>query len=101
MNKPLRQGILNSEILLDGTLYKNVEEVGPARKKLQDHTLHQLQLVFIQLQESVKSYINPHPFIKTLMGFDGQPINVIVQHDVNEFFNLITDKLEKDQKGTR
>ncbi|CAD8045417.1 unnamed protein product [Paramecium sonneborni] len=106
MNKHLRKGILNGQIMITEMkaplVFDNISAVDlpVLQRKLTDHTLHQLQLVFIQLQESVKQYINPHLFIKTLKGFDGEVINVLIQQDCNEFFNLITDKLEQDQKFT-
>ncbi|CAD8161453.1 unnamed protein product [Paramecium pentaurelia] len=107
MNKAFRHGILNSQISLtennETIIYDDVDQIKSesAKIKLQDNTLYQLQLVFIQLQDSVRSFINPIQFIKTLQGYDGLPINCSVQQDVNEFFNLLTDKLEKDQKGTQ
>ncbi|CAD8081645.1 unnamed protein product [Paramecium sonneborni] len=106
MNKAFRHGILNSQISIlennEKVIYDDVDQIKSesSKNKLQDHTLYQLQLVFIQLQDSVKSFINPIQFIRTLQGYDGLPINCQVQQDVNEFFNLLTDKLEKDQKGT-
>ncbi|CAD8183529.1 unnamed protein product [Paramecium pentaurelia] len=106
MNLPLRKGILNGQIMITEMkaplIFDNISSIDSTtlQRKLTDHTLHQLQLVFIQLQESVKQYINPHQLIKTLKGFDGEVINVLIQQDCNEFFNLITDKLEQDQKFT-
>ncbi|CAK82799.1 unnamed protein product (macronuclear) [Paramecium tetraurelia] len=106
MNIPLRKGILNGQIMITEMkaplIFDNINAVDSPilQRKMADHTLHQLQLVFIQLQESVKQYINPHQLIKTLKGYDGEVINVVIQQDCNEFFNLITDKLEQDQKFT-
>ncbi|CAD8169747.1 unnamed protein product [Paramecium pentaurelia] len=106
MNIPLRKGILNGQIMITEMkaplIFDNISSIDSPilQRKLTDHTLHQLQLVFIQLQESVKQYINPHQLIKTLKGYDGEVINVLIQQDCNEFFNLITDKLEQDQKFT-
>ncbi|CAK58706.1 unnamed protein product (macronuclear) [Paramecium tetraurelia] len=104
MNIQFRKGILNGQILIKTELgmqliitnYANQEQI----ESLNEHTLFQLQLVFIQLQESVKQYINPNQFIKTLKGFDGQQINPLIQEDCNEFFNLLTGKLEQDLKHT-
>ncbi|CAD8080232.1 unnamed protein product [Paramecium sonneborni] len=107
MNKAFRHGILNSQISItennETIIYDDVDQIKSEsyKNKLLDHTLYQLQLVFIQLQDSVRSFINPIQFIRTLQGYDGLPINCSVQQDVNEFFNLLTDKLEKDQKGTQ
>ncbi|CAD8125234.1 unnamed protein product [Paramecium sonneborni] len=108
MNIQFRKGILNGQILIRDDDDKLIPLViqNPCLlsqeqiKDLNDHTLFQLQFVFIQLQESVKQYINPIQFIKTLQGFDGQYINPIIQGDCNEFFNLLILKLESDLKPT-
>lgn len=52
------------------------------------------------MKTSVKQYIWPNKFIESIKGFDNEPINVRVQQDANEFFNLVCDKLETDLKET-
>ncbi|KAM3132962.1 hypothetical protein pb186bvf_014958 [Paramecium bursaria] len=117
MNKAFRSGILNSQIMIktqiplvgyeqkeqDIYLFDNIVdhlENYQIRNLLRDHPLFQLQQVFIQLQESVRQFIVPQQLIQSIKGYDNQPINVIVQQDVNEFFNLLTDKIEQNQKHT-
>lgn len=93
-DKLLRDGyyVFNSFTLMD--------EYPVLQQLLNDNTLYHLQYLFAQLQESVKQSINPKKFINSIKGFDGQPINYCVQQDVNEFFNLLTEKLEQNLKGT-
>jgi ubiquitin carboxyl-terminal hydrolase 34 len=76
--------------------------IPPARKQelLSSHSLFQLQEVFANMKTSVKQYIWPNKFIESIKGFDNEPINVRVQQDANEFFNLVCDKLETDLKDT-
>ncbi|CAD8188515.1 unnamed protein product [Paramecium pentaurelia] len=104
MNIHFRKCILDVQILKQNNLKIRIIKINNANTNqhinLNENTLYQLQLVFIQLQESVKQYINPNQFIKTLKGFDGQQINPLIQEDCNEFFNLLTGKLELDLKPT-
>lgn len=65
-----------------------------------DNMLYQLQYLFSSLQFSDKQYINPKMFAATIKDFDGNPINVNEQMDVDEFFNYFMDKLEGSIKDS-
>ena len=65
-----------------------------------ENLLYQLQYLFASLQCSDKQYINPKSFAKTIKDFDGNPINLNEQMDVDEFFNYFLDKLEGYLKET-
>ena len=54
-----------------------------------------LQKIFSSLSLSQQQYYAPSELYKDFL-YEGRPINVCVQQDVDEFFNLITDKLEKE-----
>lgn len=51
--------------------------------------------------EGEKQYYNPKKFLKAFKDFDGSPIDVYVQKDVDEFFNMFMDRLEALIKGTQ
>ncbi|CDW85633.1 ubiquitin carboxyl-terminal hydrolase family protein [Stylonychia lemnae] len=80
----LRKGVLKSQIQ-DENLEQNV--------------LHQLKLIFANLQESEKQYYAPHGFTKAFQ-FYGEPVNVRVQQDTHEFYNILCENIEESFKGT-
>jgi ubiquitin carboxyl-terminal hydrolase 9/24 len=49
---------------------------------------------------SQKQYVNPKAFCHSYKDYDGQPVNVIEQKDVEEYMNQLFDKLETAIKGT-
>lgn len=84
MIKPFRLGIQQAEI-----------EVQDHEESLEDNLVYQLKVVFWNLQESDKQYYEPLGFCKAFKDYDGQPLNMKQQQDVDEFFNLLHDKLEE------
>jgi ubiquitin C-terminal hydrolase len=58
--------------------------------------LKELMLLFGQLTLNKSSQADLSGFTCKFTGFDGTPINVKVQQDVNEFFNLLLDCLERE-----
>ncbi|OMJ88629.1 hypothetical protein SteCoe_9412 [Stentor coeruleus] len=67
----------------------------------EENLLYQLQYIFSGLRSSDKQYINPKGFTKAFKDFEGNPINIIEQMDVDEFFGSFMDKLETLIKGTQ
>jgi ubiquitin C-terminal hydrolase len=61
--------------------------------------LYQLKTIFVNLLESEKSYYNPKSFCK-VYKVDGEPMKTGVQMDVDEFFNMIMERIEQYLKGT-
>jgi len=86
MIKEIRYAILNCEGM---------------KEEKTDNVLSQLQILFANLKENIKQFLIPNSLISTLKGYDNQPINVQIQQDVNEFFNLLSDKLENNLKETQ
>lgn len=84
MIKPLRIGIQEAEI-----------QVEDAEESLEDNLVYQLKVVFWNLQESDKQYFEPLGFCKAFKDYEGQPLNMKQQQDVDEFFNLLHDKIEE------
>jgi len=72
-----------------------------AVKKEEDETsmLYQLKTIFVNLLESEKSYYNPKSFCK-VYKVDGEPMKTGIQMDVDEFFNMIMERIEQYLKGT-
>lgn len=66
-----------------------------------ENVLWQLRLLFANLKENIKKFLVPNQLISSLKGYDNQAIDVHIQQDVNEFFNLISDKLENHLKETQ
>lgn len=68
-------------------------------KKIDDNILHQLQELFAFLELSDRIDFNPQSFCFAFKDFQGNPVNVCVQQDAQEFVNMIFDKLENALKG--
>jgi hypothetical protein len=56
--------------------------------------------MFAFLQESHKQYYDPTAFAFAYKDFEGKPTNTSLQMDVDEFFNMLCEKLENQLKGT-
>mmetsp|Transcript_13360 Transcript_13360/g.25089 ORF Transcript_13360/g.25089 Transcript_13360/m.25089 type:complete len:2359 (+) Transcript_13360:2657-9733(+) len=67
---------------------------------IEENLLAQLQLLMSHLQESEKRYYSPLGFCKAFKDFEGQSMNLAQQQDVDEFCNLLFDKVENALKGT-
>jgi hypothetical protein len=48
-----------------------------------------------------KQYYNPKKFCAAFKDIDGSPIDPRVQKDVDEFFNMLIDRIESLTKGTK
>jgi len=69
-------------------------------KPQEDNVLYQIKCMFGGLMQVEKQYFNPKKFCKAFKDFDGQPIDPLVQKDVDEFFNMFMDRIEGLIKGT-
>ena len=65
-----------------------------------DNLLHQLQRMYTYLLLSQKEYYNPKLFCLAYRDMDGNPTNVVVQQDSQEFLNSFCDKIETHLKET-
>jgi len=90
---PLRRDLLST----DPSSAK--QEAGKEVRE-EENMLVQLQVVFSNLQESVKMYFDPESFCRTYKDNQGRPVNLMQQQDVNEFFNHTCAELEERLKGT-
>ncbi|CAM9309084.1 unnamed protein product [Discosporangium mesarthrocarpum] len=65
----------------------------------EDEVLFQLQVLFASLRISQRQYYDTRPFCSVFMDYDGQPIRLREQKDVNEFCTQLFDKLEGTSAG--
>jgi len=63
--------------------------------------LFQLQVLFGNLRISQKCYYDTLPFCKSFMDYDGQPISLSEQKDINEFAGMLFDRLEENGDGKK
>ncbi len=98
MNSLLQQFFMLSEFR-DTIL--QTEDVNSDKVAKYDNLLHQLKLVFGGLKLSQRQYYDPRLFCYSFKDYEGNPINVLEQMDVDEFFNNIMDKLENLIKNTK
>jgi len=54
----------------------------------------QLQLLFVDLQESVRAAVNPRPFCSSFVDYDGRPTSLFEQQDASEFLFFFLQRLE-------
>ena len=66
----------------------------------EDNMFLQWQTLFTGLLLSEKMYVNPKSYCHAFKDWDGNPINVIEQMDVEEYLTQLFDKLEGAIKGT-
>ena len=62
-------------------------------------TIYNMQLSFINLKKSCMPFYPPIDFIKSFKSaFNGEPINLGIQQDTDEFLAILCDELEKEAK---
>ena len=66
----------------------------------EDNMFLQWQTLFTGLLLSEKMYCNPKGFCHAFKDWEGNPTNVIEQMDVDEYLNMLFDRLENAIKGT-
>ena len=74
---------------------------------LRKRNLHQKTIFYISysayfafLHQSEQQFYNPQGFTNAFKDWDGNPTNVLIQMDVDEFFNMFMDRLEGCIKGS-
>lgn len=66
-----------------------------SQQKEFEQVLFQLQVLFGYLRLSQKRYYDTLPFCQAIIDYDGSPISLTEQKDINEFAGMLFDKLEK------
>ena len=67
----------------------------PRGKQVDNNSLHQWLKMFSFLQMTDRQEYNPAQFCFAFKEYNGNPTNVRVQQDAQEFLNLGFDRLEK------
>jgi ubiquitin C-terminal hydrolase len=80
--------------------YVDVEMTEVKGRMVDDNVFHQLQNMFGFLQNSHRREYNPLEFCLSYKDFGGQPVNISLQQDAQEFLNCIFDRLERSLKKT-
>lgn len=69
----------------------HISTVDPGKTQI---LLHETQKLFAYLQETWLKSVDPSNVVENIITFDGEPIDVHVQMDVDEFYNLLFDRWE-------
>jgi ubiquitin carboxyl-terminal hydrolase 34 len=69
-------------------------------RKVDDNNFHQLQKMFAYLDKSERRDYHPIDFCYSFKDYSGNPVNVTVQQDTQEFLNIFFDKVENALKPT-
>lgn len=56
--------------------------------------LFQTQKLFAFMQESVRPFINPEECVASIKTYEDTQIDIVIQMDVDEFYNLLFDRWE-------
>lgn len=65
---------------------------------LEDDFLFQLQKTFSFLSNTERAYYDPYALCYSIKDFDGEPTDVNIQEDANEFSNKMFDLIENATK---
>lgn len=92
---------LFQQLFMIKSLRNDVLSIPEDHKQEKDENMfYQLQLLFAGLLKSEKQYVNPKGFCHAFKDWDGNPTNVLEQMDVEEFFNMLMDRIETAIKGS-
>lgn len=70
------------------------EDAGFKPELLEENLLYQIQKMFLNLENSDKKYYIPREFCYAFKDYDGNPTNVGEQMDIDEFSNILFDRVE-------
>lgn len=91
----LFQQLFNIRELRTGLLLAS-DELNGAPESLLGH----IQLMFGSLLESQHQFYNPVQFVANYKDTNGRPVDPREQQDVQEFYNVMTDRVERQLKST-
>ena len=64
-----------------------------------DNLMFQLEKMFYYLKYSEKEHYNPKSFVYSFKDYDGNPTNINVQCDAQEFLSRLIEKIDEGLKG--
>ncbi|ETO20510.1 hypothetical protein RFI_16707, partial [Reticulomyxa filosa] len=107
INEDFRRDILEARLHTSAMAEENLGNEEKESLELRKHgilpkdsVLYQMQLLFGYLMISQKKFYDTMPLCTTLKGYDGNPLPLGEQQDVNEFCNRLFDELEHDLNKT-
>jgi ubiquitin carboxyl-terminal hydrolase 34 len=56
--------------------------------------LYSMKVLFAKMQNSYSKAVEPKDFVEAITDYEGEPIDISIQMDVDEFYNLVFDRLE-------
>ena len=86
------------------TLRENIlkcPNIAQGESNKEESVLYNMKKVFGFLKASDRKFHNPRDFFSLFKNWENQPINVMEQMDVDEFGNMLIDKLENELKSTK
>lgn len=89
---------LSAGLLQIETSLQTGEDGAEAEEDDNQSVLFQLQVLFGYLKVSQKRYYDTLPFCKVFKDYDGEPIRLGEQKDINEFAGMLFDKLEHNKQ---
>ena len=95
MTPAFRYGILSADDFKEKQLVEDKEG-----RKIDDNLFHQLQKMFAYLDHSERGCYHPYEFCYSFKDHGGLPLNVSIQQDTQEFFNIFFDRIETSLKNT-
>lgn len=96
MNSLLQQ-FNNISIIREGILSTTDSQI----QIKEESYLYQIKKIFAFLKKTDKKFHNPKDFTNIFKNYDGQVMNVTEQMDVDEFYNLLIDRLEPYLKSKK
>lgn len=69
-------------------------------RQIDDNLLVQLQKLFGYLENTERQAIDPTDFVFSFKDFDGNPTNVAIQQDSQEFLGIFFDRMENQLEAT-
>ena len=93
----LSDGLLRIESSLTSNSADDADK--PTTDDSNERVLFNLQVLFAYLRMSQKKYYDTLPFCKEFRDYDGQPISLAEQKDINEFAGMLFDKLESNKEA--
>lgn len=79
MNRPFRSFILDMDV-------NQADE--------SQRLLYSMKVLFARMQNSYLKAVEPKDFVEAITDYEGEPIDISIQMDVDEFYNLVFDRLE-------
>jgi ubiquitin carboxyl-terminal hydrolase 9/24 len=91
---------LFQQLFMISSLRNDILAVKDESADKDESMIYQLQLLFGGLSKSEKQCVSPKGFCLAFKDWEGNPTNVLEQMDVEEFFNMLMDRIETAIKGS-